>query len=289
MSSSILNKVRNNPNLQAAILLTPSSIWLILFFLCPLIIVLLYSFFQRGVYGGIVWEFTIENYTRLVDKLYLTIFFRSFYLAMLTTLICLIMSFPFAYFLSKCSKKWRNLLLVLVVIPFWTNFLVRTFAWVIILRTEGVVNSLLLSLRVIDSPLDFLYRPATVLMGLVYGYIPFMILPLYASLEKQDSALVEAAHDLGANSIKAFLYVTLPLSLPGVVAGSILVFIPSMGAYITPDLLGGAKSIMVGNLVQNQFLTARDWPFGSAVSFLLMAVVLAAVIIYFKVVKSDEL
>jgi spermidine/putrescine transport system permease protein len=289
MPSRILNKIRNSLKLQVSILLFPSSMWLILFFLCPLIIVMIYSLLQRGVYGGIVWNFTIENYTRLVDKLYLAIFMRSFYLAVSTTIICLAISFPFAYFITKCAPKWRNLLLVLVVIPFWTNFLVRTYAWIVILRTEGVINSLLSSLRIFETPLELLYRPATVLMGLVYGYLPFMILPLYASLEKQDPALVEAANDLGANALKSFLYVTLPLSMPGVVAGSILVFIPSMGAYITPVLLGGAKSIMVGNLIENQFLTVRDWPFGSAISLLLMAVVLAAVIIYFKVVKSEEL
>ncbi|WP_026794059.1 MULTISPECIES: ABC transporter permease [Planktothrix] len=271
------------------ILLLPATIWLLIFFIIPLIIVLVYSFLERGTYGGVTWEFTLKNYQRLANDLYLNIFWRSLGLASLTTLICLIIGYPLAFFIATSSTRWRNLLLFLVIIPFWTNFLVRTYAWMIILRSEGMINTMLQSLNLIQEPLNLLFTPFAVIVGLIYGYLPFMILPLYATIERLNFSLVEAAQDLGANQIRTFFRIILPLTLPGIIAGSILVFIPALGAFITPDILGGAKTVMVGNLIQNQFLQARDWPFGSALSMGLMVLVLIPVMIYFRNSNTDNL
>ena len=271
------------------ILLLPATIWLLIFFIIPLIIVLVYSFLERGTYGGVTWEFTLKNYQRLANDLYLNIFWRSLGLASLTTLICLIIGYPLAFFIATSSTRWRNLLLFLVIIPFWTNFLVRTYAWMIILRSEGMINTMLQSLNLIQEPLNLLFTPFAVIVGLIYGYLPFMILPLYATIERLNFSLVEAAQDLGANHIRTFFRIILPLTLPGIIAGSILVFIPALGAFITPDILGGAKTVMVGNLIQNQFLQARDWPFGSALSMGLMVLVLIPVMIYFRSSNTDNL
>ncbi|WP_254174815.1 ABC transporter permease [Planktothrix pseudagardhii] len=270
------------------LLLLPPTIWLLIFFIIPLVIVFIYSFLQRGTYGGVTWEFTWSNYQRLANDLYLNIFGRSLGLAALTTLICLIIGYPLAFFIATASPRWRNLLLFLVIIPFWTNFLVRTYAWIIILRSEGVVNTVLQSLNLIQEPLNLLFTPFAVIIGLIYGYLPFMILPLYATIERLNFSLVEAAQDLGANDIRTFLRIILPLTYPGIIAGSILVFIPALGAFITPDILGGAKTVMVGNLIQNQFLQARHWPFGSALSMGLMILVLIPVMIYFRSSNSEN-
>jgi spermidine/putrescine transport system permease protein len=264
------------------VLLLPATIWLTLFFILPLLIVLIYSFLERGTYGGVALEFTFRNYQRLLSPLYLNIFLRSVGLAAFTTITCLFIGYPLAFFVATRPPRWRNLLLFLVIIPFWTNFLVRTYAWIIILRAEGVINTLLQTLNLIDQPLDLLFTPLAVIIGLVYGYLPFMILPLYATLERFNFSLIEAAHDLGANDFRTFIRVIFPLTLKGIIAGSILVFIPALGAFITPDILGGAKTLMVGNLIQNQFLQARNWPFGSALSMILMLLVIVPVAIYFR-------
>jgi spermidine/putrescine transport system permease protein len=264
------------------LLLLPATLWLIVFFVLPVLIVLIYSFLERGTYGGVAWDFTLRNYQRLINPLYLNVFLRSVGLAAFTTIACLLIGYPLAFFMTTRPPRWRNFLLFLVIIPFWTNFLVRTYAWIVILRSEGVVNSLLQSLRLIEEPLNLLFTPFAVIIGLIYGYLPFMILPLYASLERFNFSLVEAAHDLGANDFRTFKRVIFPLTLKGIIAGSILVFIPALGAFITPDILGGAKTLMVGNVIQNQFLQARHWPFGSALSMILMLLVIVPVMIYFR-------
>jgi spermidine/putrescine transport system permease protein len=196
--------------------------------------------------------------------------------------ICLVLGYPVAYVIVR-SGQWRTLLLFLVVLPFWTSFLVRTFAMIFLMRDTGLINSWMLKLGMIDEPLTILYTPFAVMAGLVYGFLPFMILPIYASLEKLDQSLLEAAEVLGARPAARFRRVTLPLSMPGVVAGCLLVFIPALGSFLTADLLGGAKQVMIGNLVQNQFSSARNWPFGSAASFIVMALVLGAVMLYLRV------
>jgi spermidine/putrescine transport system permease protein len=268
-------------------LISPAALWLLIFFLAPLVMVLLVSFGERGDAGQVVYSWTLKNYARFFGKvgdryLYIHIFARSLGIALLNTLLCLLVGYPLAYFIARQAPNRRNVLLLLVMIPFWTNFLVRTYAWMVILRDTGIINNLFLTLGLIAQPLPLLYNQGAVIVGLFYGYLPFMVLPLYASIEKLDLSVVEAAHDLGANALRTFLRVVLPLTKPGIVAGSIIVFIPSIGAYVTPDLMGGAKVTMVGNLLQQQFLKVRDWPFGSAVGFVLMLTVLAATLFYFR-------
>jgi spermidine/putrescine transport system permease protein len=263
-------------------LILPPAASLLLFFVVPLTLVLAVSFASRGTYGGIEWTGTLANYTSILDPLYLRVFWRSLWIAVLTTGVCLLLGFPLAYLIARAPKRWQSLLLLLIIIPFWTNFLVRTYAWMFILRTEGFLNTMLLEIGMIDQPLNLLFTDTAVIIGLVYGYLPFMVLPLYAALERLDPAMIEAAGDLYASPRRVFTRVILPLAKPGVVAGCLLVFIPTIGAYVTPDLLGGARTLMIGNLIQQQYLIVRDWPFGSALSFVLMGGVLLAVRYYLK-------
>src|SRR3954470_6216178 len=274
------------PGIQAWTLLGPGMFWLISFFVVPLLIMLAYSFMPRGIYGGVERGFTLEHYARFFDPLYLEILQRTFLWSLACTVICLVLGYPVAYLIAR-SGRWRHLLLLLVVLPFWTSFLVRTFAMIFLLRDTGLINDWLLRLGLAREPLTMLYTPTAVMLGLVYGFLPFMILPVYASLEKLDSSLLEAAEVLGARPSARFLGVTLRLSQPGVGAGSLLVFIPALGSFLTPDLLGGAKQMMIGNLVQNQFSAARNWPFGSAASLIVMLLVLLAVSLYLRLQERE--
>lgn len=275
----VLQYFRRRPMLRTSSLLAGSLFWLTGFFLVPIFYLLAVSFAERSPYGTIAWVLGLRNYARALQPTYLEIYWRSIGMALLTTALCAVLGFPVAYTIAlRVPTRWRSALLLLVVIPFWTSFLIRTYAWMVIFRTEGVINTLLLGLHLTNEPLRLLYTPPAVFIGLVYGELPFMILPLYAVLQKIDPALLEAAQDLGASRVATFLKVTLPLSAPGLVAGAVLVFIPSVGAFITPDLLGGARTMMVGNLIQNQFALVRDQPFGSAVAFLLTFAVLAVLL-----------
>jgi spermidine/putrescine transport system permease protein len=258
--------------LRTLFLAPAATVMLGLFFL-PLLIVFAYSFLSRGAYGGVTLPWTVESYSRIFDPLYFAIFWRSIWIAIVSTAICLVLAFPLALYIARATTR-KTLLLNLVMLPFWTSFLIRTYAWMFLLRDTGLINTTLQSLHVITAPLPLLFNTGAVILGLVYGYFPFMVLPLYATLEKLDPALLDAAADLGASPAVAIWRVAVPLSRPGMIAGCLLVFIPCLGAYLTPDLMGGGKTVMIGNLVQNQFTTARDWPFGAAVSLLLMAMVL---------------
>ncbi len=270
------------PQARAWALLAPGTVWLLVFFLVPILIMFVYSMMPRGIYGGVEPGFTLEHYKRFFDPLYLDILQRTFVWSVACTIICLLLGYPVAYVIAR-GGRWKNMLLFLVVLPFWTSFLVRTFAMIFLLRDTGLLNNWLLKLGLIQEPITMLYTPFAVMAGLVYGFLPFMILPIYASLEKLDLSLLEAAEVLGARPAERFRRITLPLSMPGVVAGCLLVFIPALGSFLTSDLLGGAKQMMVGNLVQNQFSAARNWPFGSAASFIVMALVLVAVMAYLRV------
>jgi spermidine/putrescine transport system permease protein len=261
--------------------LLPAWLTMAVLFAAPFVIVLAYSFLTRGVYGGLELPWTAESYRRLFDPLYLTILWRSFAMALAATIVCLLLAFPAALFIARAPRH-KNLYLQLVMLPFWTSFLVRTYAWIFLLRDTGLFNTALQALGITHAPLPLLYNNGAVLLGLVYGYLPFMVLPIYATLERLDPALVEAAADLGARPLATVFRIVVPLSRPGIVAGSILVFIPCLGAYLTPDLLGGGRTVMVGNLVQNQFTTARDWPFGAAVSIALMALVTLLLAAYLR-------
>lgn len=268
------------PFLNSSLLLAPAWLWMTLFFVLPLAIVLAYSFLSKGDYGGVALPFTAGSYLRFLDPLYLRILLRTFLMAGITTGICLAIGYPLAYYIALQGGRRKTLLLFLVVLPFWTSFLVRTYAWIFLLRDTGLINTILAQLGWIRVPLSLLYNDGAVLLGLVYGFLPLMVLPLYASIERLDKALLEAAADLGSRPAATLARVTVPLTAPGIYAGSVLVFVSALGAFITPDLLGGGKSILIGNLVQNQFTTARDWPFGSAVSLFVMAIVVAGLQLY---------
>lgn len=269
------------PAAAAWLLLGPGLGWLLVFFAVPMVMMLVVSFMPRGVYGGVESGFTVEHYRRFLDPLYLGILLRTVLWAAACAGLCLLLGLPVAWVIAR-ARRWRAVLLLLVVLPFWTSFLVRTFAMIFLLRDTGLVNGVLLGVGLIDQPLTLLYTPFAVITGLVYGFLPFMILPIYASLEKLDPALLEAAAVLGARPAAGFFRVTLPLVRPGIVAGCLLVFVPALGSFLTSDLLGGARQVMIGNLVQNQFTAARNWPFGSAASLLVMAAVLAAVLVVLR-------
>jgi spermidine/putrescine transport system permease protein len=265
-------------NRLRAIFLAPAAGFTILLFLVPLSIVIGYSFLTRGVYGGVAGPWTLENYRRLFDPLYGVILWRSLVMSTAATVLCLLIAFPLALFIARADARWKSIYLYLVILPFWTSFLVRTYAWMFLLRDSGLVNSILLSLKIIGEPLPLLYNETAVVIGLVYGYLPFAVLPLFSNLDRLDKNLLEAAADLGATPWQTIRHVVIPLCAPGLRAAGVLVFIPCLGAYLTPDLLGGGKSIMIGNLIQNQFTTARDWPFGSAISLALMALVMVLLV-----------
>ncbi len=256
-----------------ALFLTPAAAIMLLLFFAPLVVVVLYSFLTRGAYGGVTQPFSLDSYGRVFDGLYLAIAWRSFWVAGVATALCLVLGFPLALYIARYSTR-KTLLLNLVMLPFWTSFLIRIYAWMFLLRDTGLINTILLSTHIISNPLPMLFNTSAVILGLVYGYLPFTVLPLYATIEKLDPAWLDAAADLGANPLVATWKVIVPLCKPGMAAGALLVFIPCLGAYLTPDLMGGGKTVMIGNLVQNQFTASRDWPFGAAVSLILMAAVL---------------
>lgn len=293
----MLQRLRENKSAQGTLLALPTTVWLFVLLVVPLILTLIVSFGRRSPDGDVIYTFTLDNYTRLFgystdcangqascfDPIYVNILGRSLSLAFNTTLFVIILAYPLAYFIARAHPKRRNTFLFMVLIPLWTNFVIRVYAWMMLLRKEGAINIILgwvmHLFNVPFTPLEMLYTPGAVLVGMVYEFLPFMILPIYTSLEKIDNSLYEAAADLGANARKTFLRVTLPLSMPGVVAGTILVFIPVMGTFIVSDILGGRQVILVGNLIQRQFLDARDPTFGSAASLILM--VMTLIVTYF--------
>jgi spermidine/putrescine transport system permease protein len=264
--------------------LTPAAALMLLTLVAPSAIIVAYSALTRGAYGGVERPFTIENFTRLFDPLYAAIFWRSLWIAGVATALCIALGFPLALFVSRSGGR-KNLYLSLVILPFWTSFLIRTYAWMFLLRDTGLINTALQALHVIREPLPMLYNDGAVILGLVYGFLPFAVLPMYATLERLDRSLLEAAADLGARPRDALWRVTIPLCAPGIRAAAILVFVPCLGTYLTSDLLGGSKTILIGNLVQNQFTASRDWPFGAAASIALMAV---AMILLFAVRRRGE-
>ena len=258
----------------------PVILWLLIFVAAPLVYILVISFMKKGTYGGVVASLNFQNYLRIYDPLYLRIFFVSIIIALITTLLCLILGYPFAYIIARASNRNKNILLSLIMLPFWTNSLIRTYGWIILLRTNGTFNTLLMSTHLISQPLQMLYTNGAVMVGMVYTLFPFMVLPLYSSIEKLDTSWLEAANELGAKPRRAFWRVTIPLTVPGVFAGCIQVFIPTLGYFFISDLLGGGNSVLVGNLIRNQFLAARDWPFGAALSILLIVFTIVLMRVY---------
>ena len=317
----MLRRPRQNKSLRGTLLASPAMLWMIILLIIPLVLIVITSFGGRDPDGNVIYGFKLDNYIRLTgytenctgigdyfgglieaitnpavyedtqvaatkcfDPLYLQILWRSVRLAFETTLIVILLGYPLAYYIARSPVKRRNTLLFLVLVPLWTNFVIRVYAWIIILRGQGVLNSVLVTLTSLlglpFQPLDLYPSPGAVLVGMVYEFLPFMILPMYTSLEKIEPSMYEAAADLGARPFRTFLRVTLPLSMPGVVAGTILVFVPVMGTFVVSDILGGKNLVLVGNLIQRQFLDARDPAFGSAASILLMAMTLAVTVYY---------
>jgi spermidine/putrescine transport system permease protein len=258
-------------------LMAPLFAWVLAFVVAPTVIMLVYSFTERGTLGGVVYKFTLENYAAVFDATYLRILIRSVVFAATTTALCLLIGYPVAYYIGRAPERRRNTLLMLVMVPFWTSFLIRTYAWVTILKSEGLLNSVMLQLGMLSQPLEMLYTSGAVIVGLVYTFLPFMILPIYTSVEKLDNALVEAAFDLGAGPLRAFSKVIVPMTSPGISAGVLLVFVPALGLYAVNDVLGGGKVDMIGNIIENQFKgSARNWPFGAALGMTLVVAFAAA-------------
>jgi spermidine/putrescine transport system permease protein len=289
--NAMVEKLRQNPRLQGLLLISPTLLWMMILLIIPLLLTVVTSFGQRDTDGNVIYTFTLENYQRLIgfteegfDTLYLNILGRSLTLALQTTVFVILLAYPLAFFIARSPAQRRNTLLFLVLVPLWTNFVIRIYAWIMILRTQGVLNSILGWLAGLVglsyAPFDFYPSQGAVLVGMVYEFLPFMILPIYTSLEKIDGTLFEAAADLGANAFWTFLRVTLPLSMPGVVAGTILTFIPVIGTFVVSDILGGRQVILVGNLIQRQFLEARNPPFGAAASIVLMVMTLIFTLYY---------
>jgi spermidine/putrescine transport system permease protein len=289
----MLQRLRESKSMQGTFLALPTTLWLFVLLVIPLFLTLVISFGKRSPDGNVIYTFSLDNYARLIgystdcpdgqtscfDPLYVNILGRSLSLAFNTTAIVIALAYPLSYFIARATPKQRNMFLFMVLIPLWTNFVIRVYAWMMLLRKEGAINIIIGwaadLLNIPFTPFEMLYTPGAVLVGMVYEFLPFMILPIYTSLEKIDNSLYEAAADLGANAFRTFIRVTLPLSMPGVVAGTILVFIP----VIVSDILGGRQVILVGNLIQRQFLDARDPTFGSAASLILM--VMTLIVTYF--------
>ncbi len=253
---------------KKSLLAYPYTVWIIVFTILPLFIVVLFSVTEKTNMGNISMKFTLEHYKKFFDPLYLNVMKRSLVLALVSSVACLIIGYPMAYIMSRASKAKRNLMALLFVLPLWTNFLLRTYAWMGLLREQGLVNQFLIMIGLIEEPLKLLYNNGAVVMGMVYNFLPFMVLPIYSVLVKLDDSLLEAAYDLGANNLNVFQKVIFPLSFPGVATGFYMVFMPAVSTFVISDLLGGSHTILLGNLIENQFRMARNWQFGSAISVL---------------------
>ena len=277
-------------NLPLLVTVGPVSAWMILLVAIPFIYVFIMSFMNKGAYGGVVLGFTLNNFIQVFDPLYLKVFGQSLLISAFTTIICVLIAYPFTYFIAQKTTIKKTVFMAMVIVPFLVSSLIRLFGWINLLRKDGIINSMLMKWGVIQEPLQLVYNTTGVMIGLVYMLLPFMILPLYSSIEKLDKSLLEACSDLGAKPVTAFFKVTLPLTMPGVFAGSILVFIPALGYFFVTDLLGGNKIQVIGNIIRNQFITARNWPLGAAISIFLIVITLLLVRLYQKSGGSmDEL
>ncbi len=265
--------------LERLLLLGPGLLYLGVLFLVPMLFIIVTAFLESSRFGGLRWEFGLDDFERALDPLYVNVLLSSLFIAGVTTLLALLVGYPAAWAIARLPKRWRLVVLILVVLPFWTNFLVRTYAWIVLLNSEGPLNGVLMDLGLIGQPLGLLYTPGAVVAGLLYAYLPLMILPLYVAIDRLDPELREAARDLGASPARTFLTVTLPMTLPGAITGCIFVFVPSLGNFIIPELLGGGKMVMVGNLIRDQFLEARNWPFGSVLALSVMAILAGLMVV----------
>ena len=273
--------MKNTSKFQSVVIVTIVG-WLVLFVFLPNLMIIGTSFLTRDDANFVKMVFTLENYTRLLDPLYFEVLVHSLNMALIATLACLVLGYPFAWFLVKLPEKVRPLLLFLLIVPFWTNSLIRIYGLKIFLSTKGYLNEFLLWLGVIETPIRIMFTPAAVIIGLVYILLPFMVMPLYSSIEKLDKPLLEAAKDLGANKFQTFIRIIIPLTMPGIIAGCLLVMLPAMGLFYVSDLMGGAKNLLIGNVIKSQFLNIRDWPFGAATSITLTVVMGLLMLVYWR-------
>jgi spermidine/putrescine transport system permease protein len=267
----------------------PGLIFLTIFAAFPVISMLFMSVLTAGRFGGVTTPFTLNNLIRATDQTFLKVIFTSILIAAATALLSLLIGFPTALFISRLSRKWQIILIIAIILPYWTNFLVRTYAWLVLLNNEGIINKFLKNIGLIDKPIEMLYTPLAVIVGMTYLYLPLMILPIYAALEKVDKNLVEASLDLGSSAWKSLRTISIPLAMPGILIGLIFVFVPSMGNFVVPELLGGGKTVMIGNLVRDQFLKARDWPFGATFALILTIILVILISIQSRVSKKVNL
>ena len=273
---------------EPLVLLGPGFAFYAVLVAAPVLLVIAYMFASRGRFGGVEWTFTLDNFARALDPLYLDVLWNSLGIALAATALALLIGYPTAFAISKLPERWRTVALILVVVPFWTNFLIRMYAWIVLLNTQGVVNDVLIRLGLTEERASLLYTEPAVIVGLVYVYLPLMILPLYASIERIDHELVEASANLGASRARTFFSVQLPLTLPGAIIGSILVFVPSLGNFVVPELLGGGKTVMVGNLIRDQFLKVQDWPFGSVLAMVVVVALVGLFVVQAIVTRRVE-
>lgn len=272
---------------KKSLLSSPYILWTILFTVVPLVIIFIFSISASNKIGNLTFDFTIDKYKQFFEPIYIEVFFRSVKLSLYSTVFCLIIGYPVAYIIANKGLKIRNFLIIFIILPQWTNFLLRTYAWMSILKDNGPINTLLINIGLIKEPLTLLYTDAAVLMGMVYNFLPYMILPIYTIILKIDKNYIEAARDLGANSLTTFRKIIFPLSMPGVVSGIIMVFMPAISTFVISDLLGGGHSMLMGNLIQNQFLAARNWQFGSAISMVLIMIILITMLFLNKYSEND--
>ena len=275
--------------LAAIVTVGPTVLWLGAFLMIPLAYVIGISFLTKNAYGGVDFAPTVSNYISLFQSEYAKVFLDSLWLSLQATVICLLVGYPFAYIIANAPRKWKPVLVLLLMLPFWTNSLIRTYGWNTLLRTEGIINHVLQNLDLIEKPLEMLYTDGAVLLGMVYALLPFTVLPLHTSIEKLDKSLLEAADDLGASRLHVFTRVVLPLTMPGIFAGSIQTFIPSLGFFFISDMMGGAKTMYIGNLIKNQFLSARNWPLGAVLSIVLIVITLILMKLYTRVGSLEDM
>ena len=256
---------------------SPGLIFLTLFAAIPVISMLFMSVLTAGRFGGVTTPINFDNFSRATDPIFVQVILNSLLIASATAILSLLIGFPTALFISRLSRKWQIILIVAIILPYWTNFLVRTYAWLVLLNNEGIINKFLKNIGLIDKPIEMLYTPGAVIVGMTYLYLPLMILPIYAALEKVDKNLTEAAYDLGSSVWKSLRTISIPLAMPGILIGLIFVFVPSLGNFVVPELLGGGKTVMIGNLVRDQFLKARDWPFGATFALILTLILIVLI------------
>ncbi|MEL7605921.1 MAG: ABC transporter permease [Sedimentibacter saalensis] len=283
------NILKRKTTLPALAMAGPVSLWMILFVTLPMLYIIYISFMARGVFGDVVYEFSLKSYKTLLDATYFKVIVKSIRAALITTVLCLLVGYPFAYYIAKKPKEVASRLIMLIMIPFWTNSLMRLNSWLLLFQTSGPVNKFLLSAGFIDAPMSFVYTDGLVLVGMITTMLPFAVLPMYSSIEKLSNSLLEASADLGASRRTTFFNITLPLTFPGIFSSIILVFIPSLGIYTVTDMLGGGKVLYIGNIIKNQFGAIRNWPLGAALSVLLIVITGLLIFIYTRFANIEDM